>query len=318
MRVRVWIGLALTVTTAACGASSDGTTNGPVTTAVTESTTSTTVSVPSSTVSATSTAVSAPSTTVPVGDGRVELMSFNVRSLDFDDPSHPWADRRDAVVTMLDGARPEVVGVQEAVRAQVDELAGWLDGYEWVGVGRDDGDAGGEYAAIFYDAAMFELLDSGWFWLSETPDVPSLGWDAASVRIATWAELTERSSGMSFTVVNTHFDHEGNEARRNSSALVAEFVTERGDQPVFVTGDLNFPAEAGQFEPLSSIMMDARLAAGPDDGFSFNSFGTGLTLNIDFIFHRNSEAFSFETLDDDYGVEYISDHYPILASLSIN
>lgn len=245
-------------------------------------------------------------------------MSFNIRSLDFDEPAHPWSERRDAIAAMLDASRPEVVGVQEAVLAQVDELADMLDGFAWVGVGRDDGEAAGEYAAIFYDTAMFELLDSGWFWLSDTPDVPSLGWDAAAVRIATWAELSERSSGNSFTVVNTHFDHEGSEARQNSSALVADFVSDRGEQPTFVVGDLNFPIEAGQFEALTMLMSDARQVADPDDGLSFNSFGTGLTLNIDFILHRNSEAFTFETLDDDYGVEYISDHYPIVADLAID
>ena len=243
------------------------------------------------------------------------LMSFNLR---WDNPDDvlSWSDRLPAIVTMLNEKRPIVLGVQEALAHQVDDLDTALADYDWVGVGRDDGVAAGEFAAIFFRRDAMELVDTANFWLSETPEVPSRGWDAALERIVTWAELRPTGSDQALFVFNTHFDHEGVLARANSAELLAERVgLIAGRQQAVVMGDLNELPESSSLGPLRALLSDARVGAPiTDDVGSFNAFlsATGL-WNIDYIFHQGGEAIRFETIDDNYGIDFISDHFPIEA-----
>jgi len=197
-------------------------------------------------------ACSTPPGPEPTGT-ELSVMSFNIR---FENPSDDpdWPTRLPAVERMLDQRQPDVIGFQEALADQVDDLAELLEGYDWVGVGRDDGVAAGEFAPVFFRTDRFELSDHGHFWLSESPGEPSLGWDAALPRIVTWVELGRIGSTERFRVYNTHFDHEGQIARQNSAELLATVVAERpADEPVVVLGDLNVLAADPVLDPLGGL-----------------------------------------------------------------
>lgn len=170
----------------------------------------------------------------------VRAMTFNVRYDEPEDGEHAWSRRRDAVASTIRFHDPHLVGLQEPLPSQMTDLRDRLPAYEWVGKPRDDGELRGEYAAIGYRPDSFELVDADTFWLSETPEVPgSRGWDAVCPRIATWARLHHRPSGLGLVHCNTHFDHRGERARRESAKLVARRLGDVADEPVVLTGDLN-------------------------------------------------------------------------------
>ncbi|MDW3217518.1 MAG: S-layer homology domain-containing protein [Acidimicrobiales bacterium] len=247
----------------------------------------------------------------------LDLMSFNIR-YDNPDDDPDWSTRLPAILDMLDERQPDVMGIQEGLHHQVLDLAAGLPDYAWIGVGRDDGVTAGEFAAIFYRIDEFAVVDSGTFWLSETPDVVSRGWDAALERIATWAQLRRIGSAETFFVFNTHFDHVGTTARVESAALIAEKVGEIADgKPAFIMGDLNvLPADAA-LDPIREIMDDSQSTATvTDDVGSFNAFlAPGGLWNIDYIFYDTGTATVHDTVDDDYGVSFISDHFPVTATM---
>ena len=176
---------------------------------------------------------------------------------------------------------------------------------------------GGEYSPVFYRSDAFDRVDEGTFWLSPSPDVPSVGWDAALPRIVTWVELAHRDDGTSVFAFNTHFDHQGDEARKQSAILLADQVQAIAgpEGPAFVTGDFNALIEEPLFDPLLQQVDDARAAAPEtDDTPTFNGWGeTSFPRTIDFVLYRGAEVLRFETVDGDYGVPYVSDHYPVVA-----
>ena len=152
-----------------------------------------------------------------------------------------WDVRRDRVADYIRKKNLDVVGLQEVLHVQLEDLLERLPQYDYVGVGRTDGATKGEYSPIFFRRDKFEVLEKGNFWLSETPDVPgSVGWDAALERIASYAKLKDKRSGKVFMAVNTHFDHVGVKARRESAKLIMKKIQEIvGDRPAVVTGDFN-------------------------------------------------------------------------------
>lgn len=251
------------------------------------------------------------------GDSDLSVMSFNLRYDEPADEENQWSNRKESCITMLNELKPTVFGVQEGLHNQVSYLDSNLQNYSYVGVGRDDGYSGGEYAAIFYDEAIVELIDNGDFWLSETPEYPSLGWDANNIRICTWAKFKDINKNKEFYVFNTHFDHIGKTAQKESSKLIVrkiQEITESG-LPIFITGDFNMLIGNSSLEPIRTNYFSAqRFADRSDDNKSYNAFGFGIkSRNIDFIFYNNLRAASYKTIIKDYGVPYISDHYPIVA-----
>ena len=162
---------------------------------------------------------------VPAADTTVRVMTFNIR---FDNPGDgpdAWPHRKDLAASMIRFHRAGLIGVQEALKHQLDDLTARLPGYAWVGVGRADGREAGEYSAILYRTDRFELMDDGTFWLSETPEVPgSKSWDAAIERIVTWAQFRDRETGKTFFHFNTHFDHVGQVARAESAKLILQRI----------------------------------------------------------------------------------------------
>ncbi len=251
------------------------------------------------------------------GESDISVMSFNIRYDEPADGNNQWSNRKEACITMFNQVLPSVFGIQEGLHNQVRFLDENLPQYSYVGVGRDDGYSGGEYAAIFYNNNQFELVDNGDFWLSETPNIPSLGWDANNIRICTWAKLKDVTKETMVYVFNTHFDHKGKTAQLNSSKLLVKKIGEIAtvNALIFITGDFNMIIGNDKLKPIINNFYSAqRFANISDDNKSYNAFGFEIiSRNIDFIFYNNAKALAYKTLVKNYGVEYISDHYPILT-----
>ena len=252
-----------------------------------------------------------------------KIISFNVRysSAPEIDGDNRWELRRDAAVKMVAEQKPIAMGLQEACPDQIDFLDLNLTGYKHIGVGRDDGKRAGEMMAIYYDTTRLTLLDSGTFWLSETPEKVSLGWDAACNRTCTWGHFKVNDTGFEFLYFNTHLDHLGSLARKNSIKLIVAKMTELNPDnvPVFLSGDFNSTTDDPIFDPLKASLKDAReVSAISDKIITYNGFGT-VTDNpntrkewaIDHIFFSGVNPMAFMVLNGNYGVPFISDHYPI-------
>ena len=255
----------------------------------------------------------------------ISVISFNIRVDNAADGTNVWRNRRDAVVTMIERERPMLLGLQEAQPHQITYLSEHCPDYAWYGLGRDTGKvppatdsyAAEETMAIFWRTAELELLDKGTFWLSETPDQVSKGWDASYRRTCTWAGFRHKKSGQTCYFFNTHLDNDGKVAREESiKLLVSRMKTINSKRRVsFLTADFNSNVTDACFAPPHVYMRDARAnAAVSDDYPSWNGYGAS-TGRLDHVFFSgdNCTAREFRTLRGDYGVPYISDHYPVAA-----
>ena len=265
------------------------------------------------------------------GQTEIGVVSFNVRLDSEQDGDDRWEHRRQAAVEMIRRERPTVMGLQEAQPHQIDFLAGNCPEYAWYGLGRDSGKVPsetGDYPAeetmaIFWREADVELLDKGTFWLSQTPDSVSRGWDAYCNRTCTWGLFRSRASGRRFYFFNTHLDHIGKTARSESMKLIAARLGEINAEgaPVFLTADFNSRTTDACFAPLHARMADARTEAPQtDDKPTWNGYGRKSAPNwLDHIFYgrEGCRAVAFRTLTDDYGAPYISDHYPVFARVRL-
>jgi len=254
------------------------------------------------------------------GPAKVTVMSYNIRLGTANDGTNSWPLRYAASGMMINDQKPDIFGVQEAFDFQINYLTE-ATGYKSVGVGRDDGKHKGEHMSIFYNKKRIKLLKWGTFWLSETPDVPSKGWDAACYRTATWALLKDKASGKKFWYVNTHLDHKGVEARKKGLALIVERIKEINPQgyPMILTGDFNVRVGNPCLDDLNKIMKSARdYAAKTDRSATFNGWGKASPESvIDHIYYSGfSSCPVFEVIKKPYdGRTFISDHYPVQATL---
>lgn len=183
------------------------------------------------------------------------VATYNLRQLNKDDTAkgNGWARRCPVIADLIRFHEFHIFGTQEGFKSQLEELKALLPGYDYTGVAREDGKEAGEHSAIFYDTDMFELLDHGDFWLSETPDQPGLGWDAACVRICSWGKFRHKETGKEFQFFNLHLDHVGKKARVESVMLVQKKMKEIGlDMPTFLTGDFNVDQTHDMYAVLSS------------------------------------------------------------------
>lgn len=249
----------------------------------------------------------------------VKVISYNIRFVNKKDGANIWQNRAKASPAMIRDYAPDVFGVQEALAVQLEYLDDKLPHYSFVGVGREDGKKKGETMAIFYNTRKVRLLDWGTYWLSETPDKPSRGWDADCKRTATWTLMEMKDSGRKFFYVNTHLDHRGDVAQQKGLELIVEHIAAMNPEelPMILTGDFNVTPEDPVLGGLNTKMLDARKTAlKTDSRATFNAWGKSASI-IDYIYHSGfSECAEFETIVRQYkGVLYISDHYPIVARL---
>ena len=252
----------------------------------------------------------------------IKVMSYNIRlssgTIKADSIYH-WEHRKQASLNLMHEENPTVFGLQEACPDQMDYMVENLPEYGYIGVGRDDGKRKGEFMSIFYKKEEVEFIDGGTFWLSQTPDQVSKGWDAACFRTCTWAILKKKDTGKKFVYMNTHLDHMGKVAREESIKLIVERAEKLtgGKLPVFITADFNSPTSNAIFKPMQEAMLDARVEAPvTDDRGTLNCWGTTPPgVVIDHVFYRGAEAQKFEVLrDKDYGAPYVSDHYPVMLT----
>lgn len=264
----------------------------------------------------------------PAERAPITVQSFNLRLNVESDGENAWPNRTEAAVAILREA--DLIGVQEALPGMLEDLDARAPAFARIGVGRQ-ADGGGEYSAIYYRTARFELLEDGTFWLSATPEVPgSVGWDAALPRICTWGRFRDRTTGAVFVHANTHFDHVGEEARRESARLlVARLAEIAGEAPLILTGDFNVTPDTDPYRVLASAFRDARDATETaPEGMAptWNDFGRAdLTRRIDFVFvHGSVRVLQFETIDGTIGdvlgtddPRYPSDHFPVEAWVTL-
>lgn len=258
----------------------------------------------------------------------VNVMSFNIRYDNPEDSLDNWEYRKDRAARAIRFYDVDILGTQEVLHNQLVDLQERLPGYGVVGVGREDGKEKGEYSALWYKKDRFTLLDSGYFWLSETPEVPgSKGWDGACERIASWAKLKDKASGKEYFALNTHLDHVGVVARREGVTLILDKVNELSNGlPVIVTGDFNSEPESDVIKHVTDAanpehLTDSRsvspLVYGP--AWSFHDFGKipyDRRPLIDYVFVRNGlEVLRYGVLAETENEAFLSDHAPVLVSL---
>ncbi|RFT14783.1 MAG: endonuclease/exonuclease/phosphatase family protein [Candidatus Saccharicenans subterraneus] len=263
----------------------------------------------------------------PSGETELKVMTFNVR---FDNPAdgqHNWKIRREAATRLIQTLRVDLLGTQEVLKNQLEDFLERLPEYGYIGVGREDGRTAGEYSAVFYLKERFRPIKSGNFWLSQTPEIPgSRGWDAACERIVTWAIFREKRSGRKLVFFNTHFDHVGQEARRQSAGLLLNKIKElAGNLPVIVSGDFNATPDS---EPVriildNGLLVDSRGSAAAVAGPSWSFHGFGRVPEeerqlIDFIFtSHHFRVLEYQNIFEEIGDTYYSDHNPVLVRLRL-
>lgn len=251
----------------------------------------------------------------------IKVISYNIRVGTAKDGTNSWEYRYPASAMMIEDQKPDIFGLQEALDFQVKYLEEYCKGYKSVGVGRDDGKHKGEHMSIFWNKKTTKLLKWGTFWLSETPDKPGKGWDADCIRTATWALMKDKASGKKYYYVNTHLDHRGWEARKNGIKLIVDRIDKINPKglPMIITGDFNMEIDRPEFDGLKKVMKNAReVAVKTDHQKTYNAWGNEDHQQlIDYIWFKGfSTCTEYETITKKYmDRTYISDHYPIKATL---
>lgn len=220
----------------------------------------------------------------------ITLATYNLRLANPNDSAagNGWGQRLPHIADLVKFHGFEIFGTQEGFKFMLDELKDRLPGYEYIGVGRDDGKNQGEHAAIFYDQNRFELLDNGDFWLSETPDSVSFGWDAACRRVCTWGKFKDRETSREFVYYNLHMDHIGTTARAESAKLILSKTKELKDSlPIILSGDFN----VGQNSDSYILLNESGLLKDAYESAEFKYANTGTFNNF------NPQAYTDDRID---------------------
>jgi len=228
-------------------------------------------------------------------------------------------------LSQLNFYKPDVFGIQEGMPHQVVYLNEKLEGYQFIGDGRD-GSGKGELSAIFYNTKKFEIVQSGTFWLSETPSVTSKGWDAAYPRICSYALFKSNNNEKNFWVFNTHLDHIGNLARQNGIDLILERINNLNTKnyPVIFMGDFNLEPESKPVSKLLNTMNDSKVVSsikpfGPEGTFNGFNYFEEQTKRIDYVFVSKSIIVKrYAVLNNSYNLKYASDHFPVFVQVLLN
>ena len=268
------------------------------------------------------------------------VMTFNIRYGTANDGENKWTSRREMLFALMRKENPDLIGLQEALRFQIDEILAAVPGYAVVGVGRDDGKAAGEMSAILFRSARFDVAASGTFWFSDTPEVPaSKSWGNRITRISTWARFVDRD-GSAFTHYNLHLDHESQPSREKSTALLLDRIKARAvpSEPVIVTGDFNVgesnpalhvlvgpagpagtPAAGGSAPPFIDTFRAVHRDAQEVGTFTGFTFGQTKGDKIDYVLVQpGTTVVDASILRTSEGGRYPSDHFPVTARIRLS
>jgi endonuclease/exonuclease/phosphatase family metal-dependent hydrolase len=259
-----------------------------------------------------------------VNGQRIKVMSYNLR-VDFGgDGENNWEFRRDFLVQQLAFYEPDFIGTQEGKAHQLQFINDGLSDYKYIGLSRDNSKTEGEFSAVFYNTKKIKLISESTFWLSETPEKKSKGWDAAYERICTYGLFENIETKKQFYVFNTHLDHIGELARTNSAKLIIEKIKAVNtiNLPVIFTGDFNSEPKSKAYQTISAFMNDSKTISktkpfGPSGTFNAFDFHKPVTLLIDYIFTstENIEVLKHAVLSDSKDCRYPSDHLPVYAEI---
>jgi len=262
-----------------------------------------------------------PQAALPAPAAPLTIMSFNIRLGSANDGEDHWTKRREQLFALLREQRADVVGLQEALHFQLEEIVRAVPGYDWVGVGRSDGRQAGEYSAILYRTARLTPRRSDTFWFSDTPTVPgSMSWGNRYERICTWAYFEDRE-GPAFYAYNVHLDHESQPSRERSADLLMRTVNARNPRaPVVVTGDFNSGEDNAAAKTVARTLRDAFRLLHPDatEVGTFTGFTFGKTTGekIDYVFvEPGAEVLGASIVRNAVAGRYPSDHFPVTATV---
>ena len=251
------------------------------------------------------------------------IMSYNIRYDNNWDVKNSWSIRKKKVIQIFGQYEPSIMGVQEGLLNQVQYIDSCLANYDYVGVGREDGKERGEFCVIYFDTTRYVVSKHSTFWLSETPDTISVGWDAALERICTYGLFKDKKTADEFWVFNTHFDHMGSIARERSSGLILDRINKVNHRslPVIVMGDFNSVPDSPPINTIRTEMSDALKISleelqGPIG--TFNGFDPDLPIErrIDYIFTRDIKVLSYMHINDRLNNNrHISDHLPVMIKI---
>ena len=253
----------------------------------------------------------------------MRVASYNLRYNTTYDGENAWPNRKEMVKSLITYHNFDIFGTQEGFDSQLKDICE-LENYAYIGRGRDDGRSAGEHSAIVYKKDRFKLLDSGDFWLSETPDVPGKGWDATCCnRICSWAKFKDLKSKKEFYFFNVHFDHEGVIARQESGKLMVQKIKEiAGKARVICTGDFNSTPDTEQIKSLQFILNDSYLVSsqkpyGPIGTFNAFNLNAELKNRIDYVFTDNRlKVLKYGVLTDMRDGRFPSDHFPVVVDVA--
>lgn len=251
------------------------------------------------------------------------ILTYNIRYDSPNDGENRWDFRKQFLTNQLKFHSPDIFGIQEGLHHQVQYIDSALSGYTYIGVGRDDGKTEGEYSALYYRKDAFEIVEQSTFWLSETPEVVSVGWDAAMERICTYGLFKHKQSGKHLWVFNTHFDHRGETAREESVELILKMINNLNVQnyPVIVTGDFNLEPDHQSINSLRKELKDAHdvcnyVCFGPEGTYNGFKFCEPVKRRIDYIFVSDElKVQKYAVLSDSWDMKYPSDHLPVIVKM---
>ena len=253
----------------------------------------------------------------------IKVMTYNIRYDAPGDGVNQWPKRTHKVFDLIKKYDPDLIGLQEVLHNQLTDLLQNLPAYAYIGVGRDDGKTRGEYSAILYKKDRLNAINQNTFWLSETPSVPgSKSWDAAITRVASWGTFKDLKSDKEFLMINTHFDHIGVDARKNSASLLKKKAAEIAkDFPLIITGDFNCTRDDGPYktimDPKDMKLIDPAPKNPPGTFCSFKVNSIECKA-IDYIFHSPEwKSSAYNVIQDNDGEYYPSDHLPVVVALNI-
>jgi endonuclease/exonuclease/phosphatase family metal-dependent hydrolase len=262
-----------------------------------------------------------------IGDAAtIRLMTYNIRLDIASDGANAWKNRKEFLTGQIRFFAPDIFGVQEALPNQIEDISTALPAFGHIGIGRD-GEGKGEASSIYYDRTRFRVSSAATFWLSETPDRVSKGWDASYIRVCTYGLFTDRRTKRRFWVFNTHLDNAGAVARKKGLELIVARIEKVNKQklPVFLMGDFNAEPDSEPIQFLRTKMTDARAASsepayGPRGTFNGFKFENPVTNLIDYIFIDNPSRITvrkFGVLSDSIDKRFPSDHFPVLIEAEI-